>query len=339
VALKEAAPGAPSSTGAPAGLPAFSARTRLLVVAPHPDDETIATGLLIQQVRAAGGEVRILLLTAGDNNPWPQRWLERRLRIGAADRRRWGHRRHAEMLRALDCLDVPVAALQTLGWPDMGVTDLLLEPGNEPVAAMAAVVRQFRPSLIAAPALDDRHPDHGSAHVLVRLALAGEAEPPPLLAYLVHGHARTAAAIEIHGTAAQVANKRAALAAHHSQMALSGGRLRRLAARPERYVPVSGTPARSDAALCWQPSAWLGSWLRLSTISSSGKHSWRWREAPVQRDSHGRYHLSAMIAAEGGPLFARLALTLPSLWIFDRWGWCECADRGAAMAMPLAPVD
>ena len=40
---------APSA--APAG---FSARTRLLVVAPHPDDETIANGLLIQQVRATG---------------------------------------------------------------------------------------------------------------------------------------------------------------------------------------------------------------------------------------------------------------------------------------------
>ena len=61
------------------GLPVFSGQTRLLVVAPHPDDETIATGLLIQQVKEAGGEVQILLLTAGDNNPWPQRWLERRV--------------------------------------------------------------------------------------------------------------------------------------------------------------------------------------------------------------------------------------------------------------------
>ena len=78
----------PSPAIPASGLPAFSAQTRLLMVAPHPDDETIATGLLIQQVLAAGGEVRILLLTAGDNNPWPQRWLERRVWIGAADRQR-----------------------------------------------------------------------------------------------------------------------------------------------------------------------------------------------------------------------------------------------------------
>ena len=71
----------------------LNARTRLLVVAPHPDDESIATGELILQVRQAGGEVQILLLTNGDNNPWPQRWVERRLRIGADERRRWGERR------------------------------------------------------------------------------------------------------------------------------------------------------------------------------------------------------------------------------------------------------
>src|SRR5690242_21090013 len=36
------------------GGPEFSASTRLLVIAPHPDDETLATGVLLQQVLAAG---------------------------------------------------------------------------------------------------------------------------------------------------------------------------------------------------------------------------------------------------------------------------------------------
>ena len=58
-----------------------SAQTRLLVIAPHPDDETLGCGLLLQQVLAAGGEVRIILMTDGDNNPWPQRCLERRHRL------------------------------------------------------------------------------------------------------------------------------------------------------------------------------------------------------------------------------------------------------------------
>lgn len=304
------------------GLPAFSAQTRLLVVAPHPDDETIATGLLIQQVLAAGGEVRILLLTAGDNNPWPQRWLERRVWIGAADRQRWGRRRHSELLQALQCLGVPTPALQTLGWPDMGVTDLLLQTTATAVSTVAAAIDRFRPGLIALPALDDRHPDHGSAHVLVRLALAGRPHPPRLLAYLVHGHARYDGFIEIHGSAAQAANKRDALAAHRSQMALSSKRLRRLAAMPERYLDLSAMPTASSSPLPWLPSRWLWPWLRLSVVSTTGAQSWRWREAPFQRDCRDVHRLTASPAAAAAPCFARLALDLPSVWIFDHWGWC-----------------
>jgi Uncharacterized proteins, LmbE homologs len=318
----------PSLTIPANGLPAFSAQTRLLVVAPHPDDETIATGLLIQQVLAAGGEVRILLLTAGDNNPWPQRWLERRVWIGAADRQRWGRRRHQELLQALHCLGVPTPALQTLGWPDMGVTDMLLHATATAVPMLAAAIDQFRPDLIALPALDDRHPDHGSAHVLVRLALAerlaGQLDPPRLLAYLVHGHAHGNGFIEIRGSAAQAANKRNALAAHRSQMALSSKRLHRLAAMPERYLDLSAIPTGSSSILPWRPPRWLWPWLRLSVVSATGAQSWRWRQAPLQRDSHDHdaYQLTVLAGTAATPRFARLALDLPSVWIFDHWGWC-----------------
>jgi hypothetical protein len=39
---------------------------RLLVAAPHPDDETLGAGGLVQRVLARGGSVRVLLFTAGD---------------------------------------------------------------------------------------------------------------------------------------------------------------------------------------------------------------------------------------------------------------------------------
>ena len=312
----------PLSTATPGGLPAFSAQTRLLVVAPHPDDETIATGMLIQQVRAVGGEVRVLLLTGGDNNPWPQRWLERRVWISAADRQRWGRRRQTEILQALQYLEVPAQALQSLGWPDMGVTDGLLQSSDTAVAALATAIAQFRPSLIAMPALGDRHPDHSSAHVLVRLALARQKDPPQQLAYLVHGQPPDSGVIEIPGTHAQATNKRAALVAHRSQMALSGARMRHLADRPEHYVDVAAMPAGSTSPLPWRPPAWLWPWLRLSVVSTAGTQSWRWRNAPLERNREGAYQL-ALPAVVAGPRFARLALTLPALWIFDHWGWCE----------------
>jgi N-acetyl-1-D-myo-inositol-2-amino-2-deoxy-alpha-D-glucopyranoside deacetylase len=304
-------------------LPIFSTQTRLLVVAPHPDDETIAAGLMIQQVQAAGGEVQILLLTAGDNNPWPQRWMERRLRIRDADRQRWGRRRHVEILQALQLLELPRSALRALDWPDMGVTDCLLQPENTAVSTLAAAIRQFRPSLIAMPSLDDRHPDHGAAHVLVRLALAGQAAPPQLLAYLVHGHAPDGGFIEVRGSSHEQSIKLTALTAHHSQMALSGNRMRHLAARPERYIEVPSSPKEPSSTLPWQPSAWLQPWLRLSVVSPAGVQSWRWKDAPLQRDGHGLYYLPTLVGEDAAPRFAKLAWGLPSPWIFDYWGWCE----------------
>jgi len=319
VALTEAIARALPEPLAP-GLPVFSGQTRLLVVAPHPDDETIATGLLIQQVKEAGGEVQILLLTAGDNNPWPQRWLERRVRIRDADRQRWGRRRSAEMLQALQQLGLPASALESMGWPDMGLTDCVLQSCDKAVSALAAAIGRFQPNLVVLPSLDDRHPDHGAAHVLVRLALAGQAHPPQLLAYLVHGHAQDAGFIDIGGSLEQTVNKQVALAEHGSQMALSGRRMRALAGRPERYI---GVAASSSFILPWRPPVWLWPWLRLSLVSARGTQSWNWRDAPLQRDKHGGYRLQPTAEISGQLQFVRLASTLPSPWIFDHWGWCE----------------
>ena len=84
----------------------FRGSDRLLVFAPHPDDETLATGELIQVARAAGAAVRVVFATDGDNNPWPQRWCERRWHIGPAERERWGRRRRGEAEAALARLGV-----------------------------------------------------------------------------------------------------------------------------------------------------------------------------------------------------------------------------------------
>ncbi len=314
-------------TSAPASvvlqLPVFSEQTRLLVIAPHPDDETIATGLLIQRVRAAGGAVKILLLTAGENNPWPQRWVERRLRIGSVDRQRWGRRRESELEQALQRFDVPSSCLQKLNWPDLGITDIVLQESHMATAMLAAAMAEFGPSIVAMPSIDDRHPDHGSAHVLTRLALAGQVGKPLLLAYLIHGNASLHRMTDVSGTAAQLTNKLDALTAHQSQMALSGKRMRRLGGRQECYDEVGPATVKASGALPWQPSAWLQPRLRLSVADRSQTQTWRWSEAPLRRDVDGTYHLAAMADTLDGPRFAKLACDLPSPWIFDHWGWRE----------------
>lgn len=301
---------------------ALSASTRLLVLAPHPDDETIGTGVLIQQVIEAGGEVRIIALTAGDNNPWPQRWLERRVRIDAPARKRWGRRREQELAEALRHLRVPQQALYRLGWPDMGITDRLMLPETESVATLTAIIDDYQPSLVVFPALRDRHPDHGAAHVMARRALARSASKPRVLAYLVHRATQgveNVENVELHGTPTQRAAKLKALEAYSTQMALSGRRLRRMTSRPELYAPV----AAPTGWLPWRPPALLQPCLRLYVVGENMRSSWRWADAPLERDPQHGYRLRLVHREENSPVFVKLAWDLHALWIFDHWGWCE----------------
>lgn len=300
----------------------FTPQTRLLVIAPHPDDETIATGILIQQVRAAGGRVDILLLTDGDNNPWPQRLLERRLRIGAAERAHWADRRRSEILFALRQLGVARDCLHALGWPDLGLTPLLLQPNSDLVQKVATLVAELKPSLVVMPSLADRHPDHGTAHVLTRLALAANHAKPVQWTYCVHAPRPLGASIEIEAGNTQQSAKQAALAAYTSQLALSGGRLRRMAANCERFVVVAHDTS-AGTRLPWCPPSWLGSRLRLSVVDAHGAESWIWSHAPLRQDAGRAVHLSPGNGNDALLRFARLTLPVPSPWIFDHWGWCE----------------
>lgn len=301
-------------------------RTRLLVVAPHPDDESIATGELIQQVLESGGDVQILLLTNGDNNPWPQRWVERRLHIGADERRRWGERRRGEVGQALHQLGVPATSLHALGWSDMGLTEKLMDELDSSLATLVERIDACQPNLVAMPALGDRHPDHGAAHVLTRLALARWHGPTPeVLAYLVHGReGEVTGRVKLDSSVGLHSKKLAALACHTSQMALSGKRMRRLADRPERYHLVREPHAGSlTRVLPWQPSASLSPWLMLTVADGESVRTWPWTKAPLARDGQGHFVLHALAEQHAGPVFAKLHMYVPSPWIFDRWGWCE----------------
>lgn len=310
----------------PASAPALCSSTRLLVIAPHPDDETIATGVLIQQVLAAGGEVQALSLTPGDNNPWPQRWLERRWGIGPAERQRWGARRHEELLRATAQLGLDPAQLRTLGWPDQGLTDRLRHAMLESVEAIRAQIEAFAPNLVAIPALDDGHPDHSAAHVLARLALSVLALRPCCIAYGIHAVENAPADGHVHwpSSESQRARKRAALECHVTQLALSAGRMRRFAERPEHFVRVPDEAEwLGSGILPWRPPRLLAPWLLLTAVTRTGARSWRWSEAPLQRDENGDYRLRLPDEASTGHCFARLELQWPTPWVFDHWGWCE----------------
>jgi LmbE family N-acetylglucosaminyl deacetylase len=211
---------------------------RVLIFAPHPDDESLATGGLVQRAFAGGSAVRIVFATNGENNPWPQRVLERRWRISSSDRARWGILRRNEAQAAIACLGGDESTACFLGFPDQGLTQILMRSRDAMVARLTRQILDWHPTLVLLPAAEDAHPDHSALHVLVRFALdLIGGKQMRVLEYFVHRPARCALwpAITLVLTPGEVAIKLAAILRHESQTALSYRRFTAFAERHEVF--------------------------------------------------------------------------------------------------------
>src|SRR5690606_33400845 len=78
-------------------------------------------------------------------------------------------------------------AVRHLGWPDMGLTGLLLDPAAVE-RVIAAEIESFMPTHLALPVSFDRHPDHSALRVLAELAMtATKRAGLRRLGFVVHG--------------------------------------------------------------------------------------------------------------------------------------------------------
>jgi LmbE family N-acetylglucosaminyl deacetylase len=208
-----------AADGGPAPL-AIHERERLVIVAPHPDDETLAAAGLARHVIAHGGSVRVVLMTAGDG------YVEAVVHASGLPRPRpaeyiaYGERRLRETRAALREIGGPAIRLQLLGFPDGGLDQLLhgywrrshpepspttraTEPpypesvardiaydGEDLRRELLHLFREAQPTMVAFPDPIDRHPDHRATGLFTLLALETWARDggavPRLLAYLVH---------------------------------------------------------------------------------------------------------------------------------------------------------
>ncbi len=199
--------------------------TRLLVIAPHPDDDVLGAGGLIRRVVAAGGSVRVVWVTSGDGFPEGVETAEgispRVAHLTPRDYETYGRLREQEARAALDALGVRARALTFLGFPDEGLCELastflsaktkafkspytgrISPPSTEQVIRGARyrgydlrrelerVIVSFGPTLVAAPHPEDQHPDHCSTHIFLREAIDDLAREgrvrPRVLHYLIH---------------------------------------------------------------------------------------------------------------------------------------------------------
>jgi LmbE family N-acetylglucosaminyl deacetylase len=217
--LWQAQPARVSSPVPPLDLDITSA-TRLLVLAPHPDDEALGGAGLIARVTRHGGAVHVVLLTSGDAFPEAVEADEGIKSPTPADYRNFGVLRERETRTAMTALGVRLGAISFLGFPDEGLcllastylfekrhafespyTDRVRPPPTEQVVRGAryrgvdvrreleAIISDFRPTVILLPHPEDEHPDHCSTHIFAREALEAVRLRRPglrVLHYLIH---------------------------------------------------------------------------------------------------------------------------------------------------------
>jgi len=267
-----------------------------MVITPHPDDEALACGIVLQRAVGAGSAVRIVYATDGDDNPWPQRALERKWRLGATDRKRWGKLRRAEALAALNILGVCPADVRFLGLPDQRLTDLLITNCLSSFEKFATSVKEWAPTHLLVPSIHETHRDHSALAVALRIAL-GKLYPdgPPMLlwAYTVHGKSRAFfdRAQKLQQSKIETKVKDQAIRCHKTQLKLSKRRFLAYAARPESFLKLNS---------------------RDSTVGD-GPIQW------ISRESH-TLRLKLMLSAKP------LRLTTATLFIlgYDRTGRIRC---------------
>ncbi|OAT86661.1 PIG-L deacetylase family protein [Desulfotomaculum copahuensis] len=189
---------------------------RVMVVAPHPDDESLGTAGVIARATAENRPVRVVMITCGDsffkaaqifahkNNPVPQ------------DYRRMGVARHLETLKAMHTLGLAEKDVVFLGYPDGGTRFLwdaywdrghprvsggvnvdrvpysfALRPGapycgQDVVDDLTREITDFKPTDIYYPTSLDEHPDHWATAAYVKYTLTMLDLHPREHTYLVH---------------------------------------------------------------------------------------------------------------------------------------------------------
>jgi LmbE family N-acetylglucosaminyl deacetylase len=217
---------------------ALNQSSRLLVFAPHPDDESLACGILLQRAVEAGAAICVVYITDGENNPWPQRYLSKRWRLNPRDRQRWAKLRRREALAALGVLGVSPEDARFLSWPDQGLARLFRSDSASVLARLRYLILEWAPSDVVGPDTADRHTDHKAVGTMLNALFAHGTAPFQGVrhwSYIIHG--RDAGFLRdcqpVPQTPSQAETKRRAIASHQTQLMLSRRRFLSYATRPE----------------------------------------------------------------------------------------------------------
>lgn len=191
---------------------------RVLVMAPHPDDEVLGCSGIIQQAVKMGLPVRVIFFTNGDCNEWSFILYRRYPVVTPEGVKGMGRVRFKEALKAADTMKLSPDELVFLGYPDFGTLtmwythwgyrppyegiltratrvpyEFSFRPGapykgEEVLKDIKVVLRDFKPTKVFISHPGDHHPDHQAFYLFTRTALwdLEEEMNPDIYCYLAH---------------------------------------------------------------------------------------------------------------------------------------------------------
>lgn len=197
----------------------FTRKDRILILAPHPDDEVIGTGGVIQRALEAGAKIKVVLYTNGDNNELAFIVYEKRLTFRKREFLHMGEVRRKETLAAMNSLGIGQDNIVFLGYPDFGTMEILTKywGKTKPFRSMLArvtkvaypeamsvnapyvgesilkdikkIIIDFEPTKIFVSYPADTNRDHRSLYLFLQVALwdlEGQIKQPMIFPYLIH---------------------------------------------------------------------------------------------------------------------------------------------------------
>lgn len=198
-------------------LPAPGPGDKVLIFAPHSDDEALGAAELIKKSLAKGAEVKVVLATNGDGfvQAFGTQTITSISRAEDYIQTGYGHQR--ESLAAMGLLGMKEEDVLFLGYPDRGIASLwsynwmnslpyqssdtksqespynnsytpnALYSGQSMVQDISKIIKDFQPTYVVYPHPSDRHTDHWGLYAFVKFSLTSlDYTPKQELLYLVH---------------------------------------------------------------------------------------------------------------------------------------------------------
>jgi len=189
----------------------ISSRDRVLIFAPHPDDETLAVGGLISYLSAHNIPKKVVFLTVGDGNPYGF-FEKRKIKYSAEEFVKTGLRRQKEALSALEKLGVKEKEVIFLGYPDTLLLKMFRKPsfsflnkarlnfipydfspnfrkearGENLLGSLRQIIKEFKPTKVFLPHRRESNSDHRATFLFVDKALRLCFLKPEVFQYLIH---------------------------------------------------------------------------------------------------------------------------------------------------------